>query len=207
MEMVAAILGGTKMKSESNGSVEMAEAAAPTLREIARLAVAAPPRIGAMLIYIRDHLFAPELSVHRIKDACRLRDNSIALHFHKVLGKPPGTFITDQRLAVAERLLANTWLPIWKITELLGYSSIQVFSRAYFRRMGRRPSVSRKEGPIQNSPPETAPAPATAPPRPLESDLLQRAFAGLLDDQEAANLICRLLEIYPPQRRIAAVSP
>jgi AraC-like DNA-binding protein len=196
------------MKIDSNGKVELAEAANATLREIARLAAKAPPRIAAMLDYIHKNLFDPQLSVHRIKDACQLRDNSIALHFHRVLGQPPGTFITDRRLEVAERLLANTWLPIWKITELLGYSSIQVFSRAYFRRKGRRPSVIRKEGPIQSVPVETAaPAPATAPPRPREGDLLQRALAGHLDDHEAASLICRLLEIYPPQRRIAAVSP
>jgi AraC-like DNA-binding protein len=194
------------MRSESNGSVELAEAAAPTMHEISRLAVTAPPRIAAMLIYIRDHLFDPQLSVHRLKEACRLRDNSIALHFHKVLDQPPGTFITDHRLAVAERLLANTWLPIWKITELLGYSSIQVFSRAYFRRKGRRPSALRKVAQVEGAGAEMAPASAVAPApaaplRPQESDLLQRALAGQLEDQEAARLVCRLLEIYPPRRR------
>jgi AraC-like DNA-binding protein len=193
------------MKSESNGSLELAEAAAPTLREISRLAVSAPPRIAAMLDYIRKHLFDPELSVHRIKEACHLRDNSIALHFHRVLGQPPGTFVTDHRLAVAERLLANTWLPIWKITELLGYSSIQVFSRAYFRRKGRRPSALRKNGSVEAVPLE---APQVPPPYgPRETDLLQRALAGQLEDNEAANLVCRLLEIYPPQRRSAPSSP
>jgi AraC-like DNA-binding protein len=191
------------MRTESNGSVELVEAAAPTLREITRLAVSAPPRIAAMLIYIRDHLFDPELSVHRIKDACRLRDNSIALHFHRVLGQPPGTFITDNRLAVAERLLANTWLPIWKITELLGYSSIQVFSRAYFRRKGRRPSVFRKfPAEAGTEVPAAASAPPAATPLlPREPDLLQRALSGNLEDHEAAHLVCRLLQIYPPHRR------
>jgi AraC-like DNA-binding protein len=190
------------LRTESNGSVELVEAAAPTLREITRLAVAAPPRIAAMLIYIRDHLFDPKLSVHRIKEVCRLRDNSIALHFHRVLGQPPGTFITDHRMAVAERLLAGTWLPIWKITELLGYSSIQVFSRAYFRRKGRRPSAFRKEAPaeIAAAPPEPAPF------QPRENDLFRRALAGELEDREAANLVCRLLELYPPHRRTASPS-
>ena len=197
------------MKTEINGSHELAEAAAPTLREISRLAVSAPPRIAAMLIYIRDHLFDPELTVHRIKEACRLRDNSIALHFHRILGQPPGTFVTDHRMAVAERLLSATWLPIWKITELLGYSSIQVFSRAYYRRKGRRPSAFRKHGVAEMidgmaaaaaaAPPGAAPM----PPLPFELDLLRRGLAGQLEDMEAAHLICRLLELYPPQRRSA----
>ena len=187
------------MKSESNGSVELVEAAAPTLREITRLAAAAPPRIAAMLIFIRDHLFDPRLSVHQIKEACRLRDNSIALHFHRVVGQPPGTFVTDHRIAVAERLLAGTWLPIWKITELLGYSSIQVFSRAYQRRKGRRPSAFRKQGPSEI--PDVIPAPPASAALPYELDLLRRALAGQLEDQEAAQLICRLLQLYPPHRR------
>ena len=195
------------MNSESNGSLELADAAAPTLREITRLSVAAPPRIAAMLIYIRDHLFDPELSVHRIKEACHLRDNSIALHFHRELGQPPGTFITDNRMTVAERLLSDTWLPIWKITELLGYSSNQVFSRAYFRRKGRRPSAFRKEAPIEDAPAAMSPVSATAPLGPHDSDLLQRALAGHLEDQEAAYLVCRLLEIYPPHRRSAPSPP
>jgi AraC-like DNA-binding protein len=193
-------------KNESNGRLERIEAATPTLREISRLAVGAPPRIGAMLTYIRDHLFDPELSVHQVKEACRSRDNSVALYFHRIVGQPPGTFITDHRLAVAERLLANTWLPIWKITELVGYSSIQVFSRAYNRRKGQRPSAFRKDGPIQASV-EIAPGAAPAPPafQQPEGDLLQRALAGQLDDEEAAHLICRLLQVYPPRRSAASL--
>lgn len=185
------------MRTESNGVAERIEAAAPTLQEITRLARAAPPRIAAMLVYIRDHLFDPELSVYKVKTECRLRDNSIALHFHRQLGVPPGTFITESRLKVAERLLAGTWLPIWKITELLGYSSIQVFSRAYFRRKGQRPSVYRRDGHLAGKKPMP---PVDGEPAP-QPDLLRRALAGHLDDHEAAELVCRLLEIYPPHRR------
>lgn len=197
------------MRTESNGYVERAEAAAATLNEISRLARAAPPRIAGMLVYIRDHLFDGDLSVHKVKKECRLRDNSIALHFHRQLGVPPGTFITECRLAVAERLLSGTWLPIWKITELLGYSSIQVFSRAYFRRKGRRPSVFRRSGAAAAeaqaaAPPLAAPPSGGAAPASREPDLLRRALAGHLDDQEAAELVCRLLEIYPPHRRSPA---
>ena len=190
------------MKCESNGRLELVEAAAPTLLEIANLAESAPPRIAAMLRYIREHLFDSQLSVQRIKDACGLRDNSIALHFHRVLGRPPGTFVTDQRIAVAERLLAGSWLPIWKITELLGYSSIQVFSRAYHRRKGRRPSTFRKQAPIEAA--LLHADPAAVPPLLRASDLMQRALAGELEEREAAHLLGRLLELYPPQRPSSA---
>lgn len=195
------------MKSESNGHLELADAAAPTLREIGRLAASAPPRIAAMLIYIRDHLFDPELSVYRLKEACRSRDNSIALHFHQAVGQPPGIFITDKRMTVAERLLTGTWLPIWKISQLLGYSSIQVFSRAYCRCNGRRPSAIRKQASAEVTPAAAATVemvPVGLPLHPQEGDLMRRALAGHLEDQEAAHLVCRLLELYPPHRRTAA---
>ena len=198
------------MANGNDPSSELAAAAAPTMREISRLADTAPPRIAAMVIYIRDHLFDPKLSVHRIKEACRLRDNSIALHFHRILGQPPGTFITDRRLAVAERLLSDTWLPIWKITDLLGYSSIQVFSRAYFRRKGRRPSAARKDGAGESVAAASIPSPGEATPFAaaisLESDFLRRALEGSLEDHEAAFLLSRLLELYPPHRRAGSVA-
>jgi AraC-like DNA-binding protein len=184
------------VKAESPGRRELATAAGATLAEITRLAATAAPKIAAMALYIRDHLFDPELSVNRAKYRCGLRDNSTALYFHRDIGLPPGALIANSRLAVAERLLTDTLLPVWKITELLGYSSIQVFSRAYFRHKKERPRAVRRrvsQGGLGR------PAPlAAAPPSP---DLLQRALAGELEDREVAELLGRLLEIYPPHRR------
>jgi AraC-like DNA-binding protein len=183
------------VKAESPGRRELAAASAPTFAEITRLAAAATPKIAAMALYIRDHLFDPELSVGQVKDQCRLRDNSAAIYFHRDIGLPPGALITHCRLAVAERLLNETLLPVWKITELVGYSSIQVFSRAYLRHKKERPSALRRrvsQGDLGQ------PAPLAASPSP---DLLQRALAGELEDREVAELLGRLLEIYPPHRR------
>ena len=179
-------------KSENLGRQERKVAAAETLAQIGSLTATASPKIAAMLAYIRENLFDPALSVAGMKAACNLRDNSIALQFHHELGKPPSAFITDCRLAVADRLLADSLLPVWRITELLGYSSIQVFSRAYLRRKGRRPRDFRRQSPGNN--------PLLAEARGESSqDLLTRALAGQLDEQAAATLIRRLLEVYPPQ--------
>jgi hypothetical protein len=49
--------------------------------------------------------------------------------------------------------------------------------------------------------------PALAPALPFEADLLRRALAGQLDNQEAAHLVCRLLQLYPPHRPSALSSP
>lgn len=178
---------------ESDAQAELARAAAPTFAEISGLAAAASPRIAAMLLYIRDHLFDRQLTVKAVKTACSLRDNSTAIYFHREVGKAPGRFITDSRLAVAERLLRGTWLPLWRITDLLGYSSIQVFGRAYYRRNGRRPSHTRRLAPPLEPWQEKANPEA---PTVSETEHLSRALAGQLPGPEAADLIIRLLRIY-----------
>lgn len=181
------------METETKSREALAAAAAPTLEDISRLAVTTGPQVSALLFYIRDHLFDPQLTVSRARRACGLRDNSIALRFHRETGTAPGTFITDCRLAVAERLLTGTRIPVWRVADLAGYSSIQVFSRSYCRRKGVRPSSVRRSGPRPSSKPPTAPG-LRQP-----TDLLTRAFAGELGSDEVADLIVRLLRIYPPQ--------
>jgi AraC-like DNA-binding protein len=188
--------GEIPMKTESSGRQELHEASAPIFQEIARLVDRLPPKIANMVAFIADHLFHPDLSVGRIKIACHLRDNSVALYFHREVGSTPGNFITDRRLAVADRLLANSWLPIWKVTELVGYSSIQVFSRAYFRRKGMRPNEYRRQMRNQGSTLAAPPATETF----LSGLVSPQVIAGHLEDQQAAELIRRLLAIYPPGR-------
>lgn len=135
-------------------------AAAPTLQEIVRLEAAAKPKIAAMLAYIKDHLFDPALSIGAIRKACNLRDNSVALQFHDALGLPPARLIASWRQAVAERMLANSTLPIWQISNLIGFSSIQVFSRSFFRIKGIRPQDYRRQ---MRGGSEPQPSPSRAP--------------------------------------------
>ena len=187
------------MKSERKALQLRDAAAEKTLREVSRLASEAQPKIAAMLVYIRAHLFDRNLSVHQVRKACSLRDNSVALQFHNALGVPPARFIANCRLAVAERLLAESWLPVWQISELLGFSSIQVFSRSFFRVKKVRPRDFRQRTRMNVGPTEEGGKPVPAP----EPDFLERALAGEADSAEVAELIGMLLKIYPPRQRAA----
>lgn len=171
-------------------------AALPIREEIARLAVGTKPKVAAMLVYISAHLFDPKLSVSRIRKACHLRDNSIALQFHDQLGSPPARMIASWRQAVAAKLLAESELPVWKIANLLGFSSIQVFSRSFFRIFGTRPRDYRRR-PVSKEVDFSASISTAA----RHPDLLERLLAGDAADHEAAEVISRLLEKYPPSRR------
>lgn len=162
-----------------------------------------PPRLKPMLAYIETHLFDPKLNVNRLKEACGIRDNSVAIHFHAAVGQPPHAYISQCRLETAARLLRDTELPIWKISELLGFSSIQVFSRAYYRWANQRPTTFRREARRRAQQGEEGKE-AVNTSRPQSEEYWRRAMNGDLRDNEAAELIQRLLAIYPPGRRQTA---
>ncbi|RMH23401.1 MAG: AraC family transcriptional regulator, partial [Acidobacteria bacterium] len=96
-----------------------------------------------MLSYIRRHLFDPDLSVGRMKRACGVRDNGISTAFRQAIGRSPRVYIADRRLETAARMLRDTDVEIWRLGEILGYSSLPVFSRAFSRWCGERPSAYR----------------------------------------------------------------
>jgi AraC-like DNA-binding protein len=168
-----------------------------------------PSKLKPLLAYIEDHLFDADLSVNRIKKACGVRDNSVAIHFHACVGQPPHAYISQCRMEVASRLLRDSELPVWKISDLLGFSSIQVFSRAFYRWAKERPStyrrIHRRNGSeVDDSllesefPLETG---GSIVPARLTEDFWRRALTGSLRDEEASELIRNLLELYPPRRR------
>lgn len=166
-------------------------------RDEDRVGVKLKPLVG----YIADHLFSPELTVGQLKQACGIRDNSVALHFHREVGQPPHVYISRARIEVAVALMRQSNLPVWRVSELLGYSSIQVFSRAFFRLTGRRPLSVRKEDRSGGEHPADELEPIYEETLPLFDDLLRRVTRHELTDSEAAELIRRLLLSYPPTRR------
>ena len=120
-------------------------AAQETLERIQHDREKAPARIKPLLAYLEEHLFDPDLDFNHLKRACGIRDNTLPIQFHTALDLPPYAYIEDCRLETACRLLSHSDLRIWQISELLGYSSIQVFSRAFKRWSGLRPTAFRKK--------------------------------------------------------------
>lgn len=189
-----------KVKGESVNRAEklLEQAAVETLERIRRDQERAPARIKPLLAYLQDHLFEPQLDFNQLKRACNIRDNTIPIQFHTALELPPYAYIEDCRLETACRLLRDTELKIWQITQLLGYSSIQVFSRAFGRWSGLRPTAYRKrerqriesEAVARDEEPPT-------PAKPMRVETLRRGLKGTLDDEEAEGLIRQLLELYP----------
>lgn len=175
-------------------------AAVESLERIQLDRAKAPQRLKPLLAYIEEHLFDPTLDVNQLKRSCGVRDNSVPIQFHSAVGRPPHGYIEDRRLETACRLLAETDLKIWQISELLGYSSIQVFSRAFSRWSGQRPTLYRKKA-RRRSGGGGSYTKSTDDRSFCDVDSLRRALAGELASSEAGALIERLLQLYPSCRK------
>lgn len=167
------------------------EAARETLERIRADRERAPGKLKPLLAYLEEHLFDPQLNVERLKQACEVRDNSLTLVFHAKLGAPPKRYLTARRLEVAARLLRETPLPIWKISEMVGYSSLSVFSRAFERWAEQRPMAYRHRF-RQAATPEKSRLGL-----PVSDEFLEKALAGTLPEEAARVLVQSLLERYP----------
>ncbi len=179
----------------------LAEAARESIERIQLDRRKAPQRLKPLLVYIEEHLFDPTLDVNQLKRSCGVRDNSVPIQFHSAVGRPPHGYIEDRRLETACRLLAESHLKIWQISELLGYSSIQVFSRAFSRWSGQRPTLFRKKarrGSGSERDREEKPRARKRFDRSLiATESLRKALDGELPADEAKTLIDRLHSLYP----------
>ncbi len=180
------------------------EAAAESLRRIRRDRRRVPPRLDPLLAHIGEHLFDPTLDVNQLKRSCGIRDNSVLIRFHSTLGRTPHAYIEDRRLETACGLLRDTSLRIWQIAELVGYSGIQVFSRAFRRWSDERPTAYRKRHRCAPpaATPRDAPAAAPAPENPLGAESFHKAIHGELPAGEVNALTGQLLDRHPEGRQV-----
>ncbi len=169
-------------------------AAKETLQAIDLARQEAPHKIKPLLAHIQANLFNPDLRVGQLKRACGVRDNSISMQFHAAMGIPPSTYIEDCRMKVAAKMLRESEVPISMIAELLGYSSLQVFSTAFNRWAGIRPNPYRDQH-------RAAAAESGAEDEDLQSvERLRKALMGGLETREAEALIHYLQDIYSTQQ-------
>lgn len=160
----------------------LAVAAAATLERIREDKQRSPAQLRPLLDYLETHLFDAGLDVKHAKKACGIRDNTLPLCFHHALSLPPYAYIEDCRMEVGCNLLRDTDLKIWQVAQLLGYSTLQVFSRAFKRWSGVRPSEFRNRAADMPS---------------VSLSALVRTAEGMLEKHEADRLARHLARIYP----------
>jgi AraC-like DNA-binding protein len=170
-------------------------ASQPAILRIQKDHEKASERLRPLLKHLEGHLFDPDLNVNQLKIACGIRDNSIVIRFHAEVGHTPKVYITSLRLETAARLLRDTGLRVWQISDLVGYSALGVFSKAFLHWAGLRPKHYREASRRRQA--QNLPKPIEA----FDNGLLVRALKGQLEATEVHRLIHRLCDLYEVDRQ------
>jgi AraC-like DNA-binding protein len=94
---------------------------------------------------INAHLFDEGYSASHALKKCGLGDHNATTQFKNCTGHTIEAYILHHRLALAQRLLCQTTIPISYIADALGFSSgISHFSMLFKKKIGSTPTTYRK---------------------------------------------------------------
>lgn len=86
---------------------------------------------------------AYDWTIEALADLCGMSRSSFVALFDKVMGQAPGAYLREWRLARSAKLLRYSGATIETISEQVGYTSKEAFSRAFRKRFGKSPSMWR----------------------------------------------------------------
>lgn len=86
---------------------------------------------------------AYDWNIEELADLCGMSRSSFVALFDKVMGQAPGGYLREWRLARAAKLLRYSGATIETISQQVGYTSKEAFSRAFRNRFGKSPSTWR----------------------------------------------------------------
>jgi AraC-like DNA-binding protein len=86
---------------------------------------------------------ANDWNIEALADICGMSRSSFVTLFEKVMGQAPGAYLREWRLARSAKLLRYSGATIETISEQVGYTSKEAFSRAFHKRFGKSPSTWR----------------------------------------------------------------
>ncbi|GGF68249.1 AraC family transcriptional regulator [Azorhizobium oxalatiphilum] len=114
----------------------------PETAEAAREA-ACPERIARAMAFIRDNL-ERDVSVSEAAAVACLSPFHFARMFKRVTGKTPHGFLSEERLSLSRRLLADPEISLVTVAHRTGFSSQAAFSTAFKRVMRCSPGSYRR---------------------------------------------------------------
>lgn len=103
----------------------------------------AEPQIPLFLQYIHEH--APSLSLENMADIFHYSKGYISSQLKKATGRTFQELVTEEKIHIAELLLADTTDSIEKIGEQAGFQSLVSFSRRFHQMTGMSPTQYRKK--------------------------------------------------------------
>ena len=102
------------------------------------------PIVQRALSLVQYHLSA-KLTVERLAAMLAMSPRNLGRRFRAVMKMPPGQYIRNARMDLAEWLMTNTERTITEVAMDCGFSDLSHFARAYRQRRGAAPSAFRKQ--------------------------------------------------------------
>lgn len=100
-------------------------------------------RVQTAAIFIRENL-ASNIDLHIIARQVGMAPHHLHRTFRSIHGVTPYQWIMALRLEEAKRLLCETELPVSRICDRVGYSSVPSFTRLFASRFGKAPAFFRR---------------------------------------------------------------
>lgn len=110
----------------------------------ARLASDPSDILTTVKTYIADHLSSPDLNRNMIADEIHVNPDYLSNMFSKKEGTSLSSYIMDERLRMAKRLLATTNMPPQQICDQIGFSNVSYFYRSFKKSTGVTPQQYRE---------------------------------------------------------------
>jgi transcriptional regulator GlxA family with amidase domain len=104
----------------------------PQLSTALQAQAQASHRLRELVAWIGTHL-QQDLSVEKLAERARMSPRHFARAFAAQTGCTPARYVEQQRLAAAERLLAQTRWPLEKVAGQSGFRSVDALQRAFAR--------------------------------------------------------------------------
>jgi YesN/AraC family two-component response regulator len=90
-------------------------------------------------LFIREHYNDPSISLCAVADYLELNEKYFSCWFKKKIGVTFLVYLTRIRMEEAQKLIKNTNLKIYEISNALGFTSVNSFSRTYRKYYGHSP--------------------------------------------------------------------
>ncbi|MDF2668952.1 MAG: two component transcriptional regulator, AraC family, partial [Paenibacillus sp.] len=100
--------------------------------------------IGEIVTFIQANYADPNLSVAMISDGINLSPNHIGRLFKIITGVSPIDYINEYRVERAKRLLIDSNLKIFEISESVGFQTTHYFNKLFKNKAGVTPGDYRK---------------------------------------------------------------
>ena len=99
--------------------------------------------MGSIFQYIRTHLSECDLDRTNIADAVHVSPDYLSYLFHKESGKVLSSYINEERIALARKLLSATDKSLSEISEACGFANDTYFHKQFKKITGQTPSSYR----------------------------------------------------------------